>query len=127
MANSARGERTVEIDGAEFRLRFSINAICELEDQSDQTIEEIGSRLSSGRAGVRDIRLLWWAALRDDHESVDLKGAGELVDRLGLESAITTIGEVLADAFPAADSGTQKKTSRRRRSRGPISTPTPSH
>jgi hypothetical protein len=127
VANSARGERTVEIDGAEFRLRFSINAICELEDQADQPIEEIGTRLSSGRAGVRDIRLLWWAALRDAHGTVDLKGAGELIDRVGLEKAIATIGEVLADAFPAADSGTQKKTPRRRRSRGPISTPTPSH
>ena len=126
MANSARGERTVEIGGTEFRLRFSINAICELEDQADQPIEEIGTRLSSGRAGVRDIRLLWWAALRDAHETVDLKGAGELIDQLGLEKAIGTIGEVLADAFPA-ESGTQKKTPRRRRSRGAISTPTPSH
>ena len=84
MGNSARGEHAIEIDGAEYTLRMSINAICELEDRADRPIEQIGSRLTNGDAGVRDIRLLWWAALRDHHADVDLRGAGVLLEAIAL-------------------------------------------
>ena len=122
MGNSARGDRTIEIDGVEYTLRMSINAICELEDRADRPIEAIGSRLGNGDAGVRDIRLLWWAALRDHHSDVDLQGAGLLIEAIGLERAIGTIGDALADAFPA--DGAAKKKTTRTRSRGRASTRT---
>ena len=122
MGNSARGEHAIEIDGAEYTLRMSINAICELEDRADRPIEQIGSRLTNGDAGVRDIRLLWWAALRDHHADVDLRGAGVLIEAIGLDRAIALIGETLADAFPA--NGAAKKKTTRTRSRGRAATRT---
>jgi len=124
MANSHKGERAITVEGVEYRLRFSVNAICELEDATDAPIETLGSRLGSGQAGVRDIRMLWWAALRDHHAAIDLQATGVLVDQVGLATAITVIGEVLALAFPA-DAGGKKKPPRKP-SRGRTSRPKPS-
>ena len=124
MANSHKGERAITVEGVEYRLRFSVNAICELEDAINAPIETLGSRLASGQAGVRDIRMLWWAALRDHHAAVDLKATGVVVDTLGLTTAITVIGEVLALAFPPDSGGKKKKP--QAPSRGRTSRPKPS-
>jgi len=104
MANPHRGEVAVETNGASYTLRFSTNAICELEDHMGEPINVIAARLGNAeQVGLKMARALFWAALRDNHREVTLPQAGELIDALGAGAAMEKVGEAFRAAFPPAN------------------------
>jgi len=106
MANPHRGEIAVDIGGAPYRLRFSTNAICELEDHLGEPINTIAARLARAETvGLRLARALFWGALRDHHADVTLTQAGELMDDLGAGAAMAHIGAAFRAAFPEPEAG----------------------
>lgn len=102
MANPHRGQVDLKAGDKVYTLSFSINAMCELEEQIGEPFPKIAAGLNDA-AGVKfsTVRALVWASLRDHHDDVSLEAAGDLVEVAGLPSVMTAIGKAFANAFPA--------------------------
>jgi hypothetical protein len=103
MANPMRGEIPFEADGASYRLSFSVNALCELEDHLSQGITQIIAMLQDpDKLRLSQVRAVFWAGLRDHHNDVDLGAAGDLMTAMGNVVAIDLIGKAFALSFPSS-------------------------
>lgn len=104
MANALKGEvgfRTS--DGQQHVLRFSTNAIIEIEQALDKTVLEVSQMLSdinSLRMGT--VRTIFWAGLRDRRVGISLSEAGEIMNDVGFGRALELIGQGFTAAFPTA-------------------------
>ncbi len=106
MANQNRGEVTLAVGDKNYKLAFSVNALCELEDALDMPVAKIGELLNdSANLRMDTVRKVIWAALRDHHEEIDLKAAGKLATDIPM--VMNKIGEAFQLAFP---SGGEKDT-----------------
>ena len=104
MANPVRGETAFEADGKTYTLRFSANAICEMEEALGRGIGVIGQEMGSMEtARLTTVRAVFWAGLRDHHPDIDLKAAGDLVMAAGgIVGALALISKAFELAFPVA-------------------------
>lgn len=106
MANPHKGEVDFEItntDGAAqtYTLRFSANALCELEDVLDMGINVIATQLSDVKdLRLKTVRAVFWAGLRDHHPGVTLREAGEIVTSMTLPVALEVVAKAFTAAFP---------------------------
>jgi hypothetical protein len=110
VANEARGEREFEAYGKRYVLKFSANALAELEAALGIPILAMADRFSAGNAGVRELRALLWAGLSEGQPGMTLLDAGRLIDEVGIREVI---GETLAAfeaAFPLPKTPAQKET-----------------
>lgn len=99
MANQNRGEVTFPAGDKEYKLSFSVNALCELEDALDMPVAKIGDLLNDPvNLRLSTVRTVIWAALRDHHEDIDIKEAGKLATDIPL--VMSKIGEAFQLAFP---------------------------
>ncbi|WP_396190307.1 GTA-gp10 family protein [Flavobacterium sp.] len=96
MANPARGEVALAVADTEYTLKFSTNAICELEDRLDKGLNLIVANMER----LTTVRALLWAGLRAKHPDVTITQAGEIIDRIGMAQATEVIGKALTAAFP---------------------------
>lgn len=101
MANPARGEVAFKVDDTEYTLKFSTNAICELEDRLDKGLNTIVGNMER----VTTVRALLWAGLRAHHPEVTIGSTGEIIDRAGIATITEAIGKALAAAFPKVEPG----------------------
>lgn len=103
MANPNRGEVALLVGDQEYKLAFSINAICELEDAMDMPVAKIADRLNDAEnIRMSLIRTVVWAALRDHHEDVSAKEAGRIASTVGVPAVMEAIGKAFTLAFPEA-------------------------
>ena len=106
-ANPQTGVVSFDVSGEAYRLQFTIDAICTLEDLLDKSVADIGVQMARGRIGA--VRAALWAGLREHHPKVTLKEAGDLLTTPELKAgkAVELIGQALKLAFgndePAAD------------------------
>lgn len=99
MANPARGEVALAVADTEYTLKFSTNAICELEDRLDKGLNVIVANMER----LTTVRALLWAGLRAKHPEVTITQAGEMIDRIGMAQATEVIGKALTAAFPTPE------------------------
>jgi hypothetical protein len=126
MANPNKGEVDVEIKGQQYRLAFTTNSICELEDLLGRGWFDIANDLASwsppthadgsprvesadeikrriGRIRFSLMRSIFWAMLRENHADVTIKKAGELMQAAGdTGGALTLINRVFERSMPDA-------------------------
>lgn len=103
MANALRGEKSFTADGRAYTVKFSINAICELEDALGLSVAELGTAMADpARLRIRMMRALLWAGLRDKHPEVTIEDAGRLLDD-GATRIMPVVAEAFALAFPAEE------------------------
>lgn len=95
-----RGRVTFEVKGEERALRFTTNAVCNLEEAANMGIAEIGAELESGRVRLGLLRLLLWAG---STKSLTVEEAGDLIDEIGVMGAVEIIGRAFGAAFPDAE------------------------
>lgn len=94
MANALKGEIAIAIDGNAFTLCFTTNAIAQVEQLlGGESIGEIAQQI----ARVEYQRALFWGALQKWHPTVDLMGAGALMDEV--EGGSEPLVEALARAL----------------------------
>lgn len=98
MANPARGEVAFTVADTEYTLKYSTNAICELEERLDKGLNTIVANMER----LTTVRALMWAGLRAKHPDVSIQQAGELIDKMGMAQATEIIGQALTTAFPPA-------------------------
>jgi hypothetical protein len=104
MANKQRGYVAIELDKPR-SLRFTTNALAELEDALGRPLSEIG-----GMAGIKTIRTMVWAGLLHEEPGLTHEQASELIDYSDLTTVSNKAKEALELAFASATKK-KKKTS----------------
>lgn len=72
------GER-VELAGREYRLRYSVNSLCELEDRAGMPIDRLMNRQFSAT------RLLLWAGLSECQPELTVRDVGAIIGECVLQ------------------------------------------
>jgi len=106
MPNPKKGEILFQLpDGGEaYTLRFSTNSLVELENSLDKSLDEISLSMRDPkllRIGI--VRAVFWSALRDNHKSVTLSQAGDIIDKAGLGPVVEVVSQAFALAFGDGD------------------------
>jgi hypothetical protein len=111
--------KTIEVFGRGYQIRMGYNAIRRCEEVLRMTIHEIGYTMLSGQAGLRELGVVFWAALETArvHEKTrinpwTLEEVGDEIDKFGSEAFFTIVYpqvlEAFMDAFPRARAKAQE-------------------
>ena len=104
MSNRNTGAIDFEALGKQWKIRFSTNALCEIETESGKSALELAQSMDApGGARVSDVRLMFWAGLLEHQPDANLETAGRVIDGLGLIRAGEILGEAMIAAFPDAE------------------------
>lgn len=123
MANANRGEVEIEVDGKKYVLRFSANALCDLEDALGMSILQITSMISDpAQIRMKMVRALLWAGLREKHPDLTILQAGDIVQELSLSGAFSVIEDAFKKAFPETSQNPQVLDDPKPDGTGPAST-----
>lgn len=85
------------LNGKDYPLRFSVNALCALEEKTGRSLDALqGSQMSC-------VRGLLWCGLRETLPHVSLEEAGELIDgHLRAGGTLKSVSDALAAALEDA-------------------------
>ncbi|ADU50171.1 hypothetical protein Tmar_0046 [Thermaerobacter marianensis DSM 12885] len=97
MANPLRGEVELKAGGKTYVLRYTTNAMVQLEEMLGRSVLEIVNNPS-----FTDARAMVWAGLLHAHPGLTLEQAGEIMDEAGVVEAIQAAGQALKKAFGRA-------------------------
>jgi hypothetical protein len=100
MGNPLRGEATFEVEGKQYRVRFSWNAAAAYEETAGRPLSDALLDVARERFSAKSLRAMLWAGLQDEHEDVSLKDAGRLIDKMGRKEAQRVMGVALRYFFP---------------------------
>lgn len=109
MANPHKGELAFEAGGKTYTLRFSTNAICELEDKLDRSFLSISGDLAKAvtepdKVRFGTVRAIMWAGLRDHHPNLTVEEAGEIMTQVGgMLPAVGLVTDAFVLAFPSPE------------------------
>lgn len=102
--NLPRGAVSLDVDGDVHILRFSVNALCALEERLGQPIVKLADELSDPeRMTMPRLRSFAWAALIDQHPEITETEVGRIMSDAGLSAFMTKLQEAFALQFPPAD------------------------
>jgi Phage tail tube protein, GTA-gp10 len=108
MANRARGEVEVLLDGTGYTWRLTTNAACALEGRTGQKLGEVLT--AADQLSMRALRDLVWVLLQDAHASEfpTADSAGDFIDRMGMLSCLLKFRELLELNQPATGGAAQQ-------------------
>jgi len=88
----------LDVNGKKLTLLFDINALCDLEEATDKSFQEIIAEMTAAPTAVsmRMLRSLLWAGLRANYPEVDMPAAGRIISECG---GVVPALEKLAEAF----------------------------
>lgn len=90
-------EKRCDIGGRAVQLRYTVSALCAMEDRAGGSLEEIMDRQFTAA------RLLLWGGMLDRQPETTLKMAGELIDdHIAQGGTLDEIVEMCALALEAA-------------------------
>lgn len=98
------GDLPFEADGKSWRLCFSMNALCRLEQWVDDQAD-VEALLKGTPPSMSAVRHAMLAGLTDAHPDLTHDDAGRLIDHLSKERAASLIYQALVLAFPPAKKG----------------------
>jgi hypothetical protein len=103
LANKLKGEVSFEANDQSYTMRFSTNALCELEDALDMGINAVAEQLSKpDTLRLKTVRAVFWAGLRDHHPGMTVDDAGNLVSDITMPKALELIGKAFELTFQDA-------------------------
>ena len=89
--------RTVAIAGREWKLRYTVNSLCALEDRAGMPIDRLMDRQFSAT------RLLLWAGLAEEQPELTVRDAGALIGAWVADGgSLEDIVQLCADGLRAA-------------------------
>lgn len=87
-------------DGVEREIRFTLNAMAELEDRYG-SVEEAFKAMDSG--SIKATRCILWAGLLDSDESLTEQQVGKLIDLDCMSRIMEDVAGALGDDLPEGD------------------------
>ena len=104
MTNRFKGEVPLQCGDIVYTLRFSANALCELEDALGMGINKIvASMADPDTMRMKTMMTVVWAGLRERHPDITLAQAGEIITDIGLTRTMETVNEAFVLIFGKAD------------------------
>lgn len=101
--NQHKGEVVFDAGGQQWRLVYSFNALCALEEQTGRGFVELAAKLADpAKVRLADIRAVLWAGLIENHAVVTLKQAGEIIGEIGIGKGLELFNRAVTLAFPEA-------------------------
>lgn len=90
-------EKRVEIAGKAYRLRYSVNALCEVESWAGGSLDGLMERQFTAT------RLLLWGGLAELQPEISLQMAGEIIgEHLARGGSLEEIVEICAEGLEEA-------------------------
>jgi len=81
----------------ERRLRFDVNALCDIEDALG---ESVGTAFTDGKAGIKTLRTLLWAGLKWEDRTLTPQKVGDLLNAyLENGGTIDVVGDTVGRAL----------------------------
>jgi hypothetical protein len=100
LANRFKGEVAFEAGEASYTMRFSANALCELEDALEMGVNTVATQLANPESmRLKMVRVVFWAGLRDHHPDITLHQAGEIITDVSLTKAMGLVSRAFELAF----------------------------
>jgi len=86
MANRQRGEVTITLDGKEYVMRPTFEALCEIEDKLDAAIPDLIMLFKDGNIRLKHVAAIVWGGLwgYDKNQAPTFSQVGELISKTGL-------------------------------------------
>lgn len=114
MANPQRGTVEVELDGKPHQLRYTLNALAEIENRLGlQSIDEVLTALKG--LSMRSLRTLLWAGLLDQRPELSEQDVGRMdFEFVPVVRAVSEGISSVFDAPPGGPEGNGRAASRRR-------------
>lgn len=103
-ANDLNGEVSLQHKGETFTLRYSIDALCRLEERFDCDVGDLLRRLQ-GKVRINFLRAVLFEGLQDQHPSLDEKTAGEIIGSYRVIDITIEILTAFSRAFPQPKEG----------------------
>lgn len=104
MANKNKGEVALKAGEKEYILRFSANALCDLESSTGKTIMQIMDGVKNiENLSMTTVRAMLWAGLKEHHPEVTIMDAGNIIGEISMLGAFNKIAEAAQAAFPDAE------------------------
>jgi len=101
MANPHRGEVDIEIGGETWTLRLTLNAMCEIEEQTGKGLPEIVNILQHGKAGgFSGMRAIVCAAARSNLPDLTPEMIGEMIDISDMQKIGHAINQLVSRSAP---------------------------
>lgn len=97
--NSKRGGVTLSVDGTNYDVRVTTNAMVRYQDHSGESFLDGIAALQTNQSDVRRMRNLFWAGVSHIEDMTPEK-AGGLMDEVGFAVALEKVSEAAALAFP---------------------------
>ena len=94
----SKGTPITLCDGVERELKFTLNALAEMEDKYG-TVEEAFKKLDTG--SMKAIRFVLWAGLMHSDENLTEKQVGALIDVNSMEDLVKQLGNAFNSDMPA--------------------------
>jgi hypothetical protein len=90
MANPHKGEVSFESKGQSYKLSFSANALCELEDALNKNVNEISALMQNkDQFRMSMLRTVFWAGLLDHQPGIQIEAAKEILSGITPLEAIS--------------------------------------
>lgn len=125
MANKFKGDVSFDAGGRSFTMRFSANALCELEDATGMGINALLTVLADpAKMRLKMVRAVLWAGLQDHHPDVTLHQAGEIITDLSLTKAMDLAGKSFELAFQDTSKSVPQKPAQTGSAKSMTQTPT---
>jgi len=109
--NLLKGEVSLKAGDKEYKLKFTTDALCELEERLDMAISEIIPLIGRNILRIKQIQVMLYCACMCHHEEVDLSAASAIVNEVGYTEAGIIVVKAMAASLPdRAPANDQKKT-----------------
>lgn len=105
MANQERGELGFECGERRFVLKYSVNALCELEDALGMSIRQFASLFKEPDSiRLKQVRAAMWSGLLEKQPGITQQQAGAIIEEITMMRAMDLVGQAMKAAFGFADS-----------------------
>lgn len=103
MSNPHKGEVSFRAGDKDYTLRFSVDALAELETALDRNINSIASEIQDPtNFSVKTLRTIFWAGLQDRHR-MSFDDARDVLRALSMAQAVELVSKAFTLAFPEAE------------------------
>lgn len=88
-------------DGAEYELRFTLNALAELEDRYGSP--QVAFDKLEKEQSMKALRFILWAGMQDAHPDMTEKQVGALIDTANMQNLMESISNVFDSDMVAGE------------------------
>lgn len=106
MANSLRGQVDFDAGGKLYKLSFSTNALVELEEKLDMSVNEIAKLMGEPeRFRMKTLKVVFWAGLQDYQPGLTLEAVGEILRHQLPNETTELVSKAFALTWPSEEGG----------------------